>query len=110
MFAAICASKSNVTVVGNSISGTGSFYNGVELGTGACGAVGSETVQANTIRMGSTAYIIGASSIRMMSQVQGGTISANTLDTAQTGITIYRGSTGGPLDGTTTFGNIPTTP
>jgi hypothetical protein len=108
MFAAISAYKSNVALVGNSISGTGSFYNGVELGTGACAAVGSETVQANTIRMGSTAYIIGASSIRMMSQVQGVTISANTLDTAQTGITIYPGSTGVTIDSTNNFVNIST--
>jgi hypothetical protein len=58
--------------------------------------------------MGSTAYIIGASSIRMMSQVQGVTISANTLDTAQTGITIYPGSTGVTIDSTNNFVNIST--
>jgi hypothetical protein len=46
--------------------------------------------------------------LKAMSQVQGVTISANTLDTAQTGITIYPGSTGVTIDGTNTFVNIST--
>jgi hypothetical protein len=58
--------------------------------------------------MGSTAYIVGASSIRMMSLIQGVAISANTLDTAQTGIMIYPGPTGVTIDSSNTFANIST--
>lgn len=87
MYSAISVYNSNVTVTGNTISGVGGFYNGIEIGD-PCSTRNTVTIENNSVSMGSTAYTTGASLIRAMGPVTNLTITGNTGSYANYGITI----------------------
>ncbi|GAC1629702.1 MAG: hypothetical protein NVS4B2_12200 [Chloroflexota bacterium] len=84
MFAAISAYNSNITVTGNSIGGTGSFYNGIDVGT--CSALSTLVVTNNSVHMGAESRTHGASLIRLSGPLDTVTVTGNTLDNAYAGI------------------------
>jgi len=104
MYAAISVYADNVTVSDNTISGSGSFYNGIEIGAGP--TLSNVTVTDNHVQMGSSYSItdpslVGASLIREMSPVTGLTITGNSLNHAWTGIAYVVGSDTSGIDGNT---------
>lgn len=82
MYAGISVYASHVAVEENHIGGTGTFFNGIELG--ACGQIGDVVVRDNQIEMGSV--VAGTSLIRVMGGADRFIIEDNRGSTAVNGI------------------------
>ena len=93
MYAAVSVYASTVQVTGNTIGGTGTFYNAVEIGADPCVPLAHVAVEQNSIAMGAAADVTGDSLVRLMAPIQGGRITGNTLTHAQYGLTLFPGST-----------------
>lgn len=82
MYAGISVYASHVTIEDNHIGGTGTFFNGIELG--ACAGISDVVVRDNQIQMGS--LVAGTSLIRVMGAGDHLTIEGNSGSTAVNGI------------------------
>jgi hypothetical protein len=94
MYAAVSVYASTVQVTGNTIDGTGNFYNAVEIGADPCVPLTHVMVEQNSIAMGAAADVTGDSLVRLMAPIQTGRITGNVLTHAQYGLTLFPGSTG----------------
>lgn len=90
MYSAVSVYASNVTVSDNTISGSGSFYVGIELGAGY--TLDQITVLGNSVQMGSSSTTYGSFLVREMSIVTNLTITTNTLTHGWTGVGYVVGS------------------
>ena len=92
MYAAISVYQSNVSVTDNTVSGTGGFYNGIEISSPCTAPLTNVAVTGNTVQMGTSAYVTGAALVRAMGPVNGLTITGNTLDHADSGVELATGT------------------
>lgn len=92
MYSAIAAYASDVTVARNTIEGVGSFYAGIEVNASCTVPVDRVTIRGNTVRMGASANVAGASGIRAFGPVTNLGVTGNTLDYADTGIVLIPGA------------------
>jgi hypothetical protein len=102
MYSAIAAYAPDVTIERNTIDGVGSFYAGVEVNASCTVALDRATIRGNTVRMGASADLIGASAIRAFGPATNLTITGNTLAYADTGIVLIPGTPDAVLQGMAT--------
>lgn len=99
MYSAIAAYASDVTVERNTIAGVGSFYAGIEVNASCTVPLNGVTIRSNTVRMGASANLLGASAIRAFGPVTNLTIAGNTLAYTDTGIIMIPGTPNAVLQG-----------
>lgn len=88
MYSGISAYANNVTISGNTLSGVGSYYNGIEIGAGA--ALNTVAVTNNAVSNGGNSNISAPSSlIRAFSSVDNLAITGNTLDYGEVGLYLH---------------------
>ncbi len=92
MYSAIAVYASDVTVERNTIAGVGSFYAGIEVNASCTVPVDRVAIRDNRVRMGTTANLAGASSIRAFGPATNLGIAKNTLEYADTGIVLIPGT------------------
>ncbi|HEY8745317.1 MAG TPA: spherulation-specific family 4 protein, partial [Chloroflexota bacterium] len=89
MYSAISVYASNVAVFGNTITGVGSYYNAIELGSGT--PLSNVSIQGNNVQMGSGAGAnLGTPSsfLRAFSALDELTVTNNTFSTGNTANTV----------------------
>ncbi|MFD1175585.1 right-handed parallel beta-helix repeat-containing protein [Paenibacillus puldeungensis] len=96
MYSAISIYASQVTVSGNTIDGTGSFYAAIEADIGPLNGI---VIENNQISGGSSGTVRNTSGIRL-GAVHGFTVKENTIRYVQTGIRLSETATAGHLAGT----------
>lgn len=96
MYSAISIYASQVTVSGNTIDGTGSFYAAIEADIGPLSGI---VIENNRISGGASGTVQNTSGIRLGS-VHGFTVKGNTIKYVQTGIRLSETAVAGRLSGT----------
>ncbi len=92
MYSAISVYASNVAVFGNTITGVGSYYNAIELGSGA--PLSNVSVQNNNVQMGSASGAnlkTPSSFLRSFSAIDELTVSNNVFSTGNAANTVPNG-------------------
>jgi hypothetical protein len=116
MFSAVSVYASHVTVSGNTISGPGTFFMGIDVSGSCSPTLDAISVRENRVSMGANALQQDTSLIRSSGPVTNYTLKENTLTNAQHGIVIPTGVPQPTIANnhftnvTTTFGTIGSCP